>query len=257
MTNNQQQRQVSERVFASELNESFLVEKRGDGDYDPRLQTLVSGKRTGRVVVVGTLTDVKEINDDGYLQATVHTGDDKLYAYAGQYQEEAQSTLQDLDAPTYVTMIGKPSAYELDNGGMNVSIKPETVQEVSEAEREQWVLEAANATLDRLEAFDPNDGEAGEEAMATYEDIEQLHEQIRSGVEQAVESVFGEAETETEEASVEDSAEEEQDEIAEMDINELRMYVAEETEYVASGDYHELEQKARGTFDDSGQAAEA
>lgn len=255
MTNNQQQRQVSERVFASELNESFLVKKRGDGDYDPRLQTLVSGKRTGRVVVVGTLTDVKEINDDGYLQATVHTGDDKLYAYAGQYQEEAQSALQDLDAPTYVTMIGKPSAYELDNGGMNVSIKPETVQEVSEVERERWVLEAADATLDRLEAFDPDDGEAGEEAMATYEDIEQLHEQIRSGVEQAVESVFGEAETE--EASVEDSAEEEQDEIAEMDINELRMYVAEETEYVASGDYHELEQKARGTFDDSGQTAEA
>jgi RPA family protein len=254
MTNNQQQRQVSNRVFASELNESFLVEKRGDGDYDPRLQTLVSGKRTGRVVVVGTLTDVKEINDDGYLQATVHTGDGKLYAYAGQYQEEAQSTLQDLDAPTYVTMIGKPSAYELDNGGMNVSIKPETVQEVSEAEREQWVLEAANATLDRLEAFDPDDGE---EAMATYEDIGQLHEQIRSGVEQAVESVFGEAETEAEEAGVEASADEEQDEIEDMGINELRMHVAEETEYTASGDYRELEQKARGTFDDSGQTAEA
>jgi len=88
--------------------------------------------------------------------------------YAGQYQPEAASTLRDAETPTYVAVVGKPRTFETDDGSVNVSLRPESITMVDEAVRDRWVVEAAERTLDRVEAFDEEGNEYAERARAEY-----------------------------------------------------------------------------------------
>lgn len=80
----------------------------------------------------------------------------------GQYQPEAASALRDTEPPAYVSVVGKPRTYETEDGTVNVSLRPENITVVDDATRDRWVVETAERTLDRIEAY--GEWEAEQEA---------------------------------------------------------------------------------------------
>jgi hypothetical protein len=123
------------------------------------------------VFLVGTLTEKEDVGDDSeYWRGRIVDPSGTFFVYAGQYQPEAASTLRDLDPPAYVAVVGKPRTYETDDGGINVSVRPESVTEVDAATRDRWVVETAQRTLDRVAGFDDEGNEYVRMAREHYGD---------------------------------------------------------------------------------------
>ena len=152
-------REVARRVFAREFNDATHTFKESDDDRAPLYALLPTGERINRVFVVGTLTETDDVGEDSeYWQGRIvdPTGG-TYFTYAGQYQPDAASMLRDLEPPEYVAVVGKPRTFETDSGDVNVSIRPESITAVDEATRNRWVVETAERTIERIQAFDEDD----------------------------------------------------------------------------------------------------
>lgn len=175
-------REVARRVFAREFNDATYQFKESEDERAPNYSLFPTGEKANRVFVAGTVVEVEDVGTDNeYWRARVIDGsgaeDDpsaasSFYVYAGQYQPEAAAVLRELEAPEYVTIAGKPRAYETDDGNMNVAIRPETVTIVGQETREQWILETARQTFDRIESFEAGDSAYAEMAATQYPDID-------------------------------------------------------------------------------------
>jgi hypothetical protein len=148
-------REVARRVFAREFNDATYTFKESDDDRAPVYVLLPTGQRANRVFVVGTLTETEDVGEDSeYWQGrVVDPNGDTYFTYAGQYQPDAASMLRELEPPEYVAVVGKPRTYETDDGDVNVSIRPESINRVDEPTRDRWVVETAERTVDRIAAF--------------------------------------------------------------------------------------------------------
>ncbi|MFB6068922.1 MAG: RPA family protein [Halobacterium sp.] len=156
-----QGRQVAKRVFAAELNDATHVFKESDEERAPNFALLPSGETANRYFLVGTVTEVNDVGKDSeYWQARIVDPTGTVFVYAGQYQPDAAAFLYGLEPPAYVAITAKPSTYEIDDGNVNVSLRPETITRVDEATRNQWVRETIDRTAARLDAFE-NGGEDG------------------------------------------------------------------------------------------------
>ena len=163
MSQTQLTREVARRVFASEFNDSTYAFKESDDERAPNYALLPTGDRANRVFFVGTLTETDDVGEDSeYWRGRVVDPTGTFFVYAGQYQPEAAAVLRDTEPPAYVAIVGKPRTYETDDGTVNVSVRPESIAVVDEATRDRWVLECAERTLDRIEAF--REWEAEQEA---------------------------------------------------------------------------------------------
>jgi RPA family protein len=58
-----------------------------------------------------------------------------------------------IEPPSFVAVIGKPTLYETPDGAVLVSVRAESITVVERDVRDQWVLDTARATLDRLEEW--------------------------------------------------------------------------------------------------------
>ncbi|EMA30588.1 RPA family protein [Halobiforma nitratireducens] len=156
-------REVARRVFASEFNDSTYSFKESDDERAPNYALLPTGDRANRVFVVGTLTETEDVGEDSeYWRGRVVDPTGTFFVYAGQYQPEAAATLRDAEPPAYVSVVGKPRTYETEDGTVNVSVRPESIAVVDEGTRDRWVVETAERTLERIEAF--QEWEAQQEA---------------------------------------------------------------------------------------------
>ncbi|WP_134668459.1 RPA family protein [Halorussus marinus] len=154
-------REVARRVFADEFNDATHTFKESDEERAPVYVLLPTGERANRVFIVGTLTETEDVGEDSeYWQGrVVDPNGDPFFVYAGQYQPEAASMLRELEPPAYVAITGKPRTYETDDGNTNVSVRPESITLVDAATRDRWVVETAEQTLDRIQAFDDETNE--------------------------------------------------------------------------------------------------
>jgi RPA family protein len=149
-----QTRKVAVRAFASEVEDAQHQYKESDEDRAPNLALLPTGVEANRVFVVGTLTDREDVgNDSEYFYARVTDPTGVYHVYAGQYQPDAAQLIRETETPEYVALTGKVSRYELDNGDFNVTLRPETMTVTDQATRDKWVVETAERTLDRIDAF--------------------------------------------------------------------------------------------------------
>ncbi|MFC4541239.1 RPA family protein [Halosolutus amylolyticus] len=156
-------REVARRVFASEFNDATYAFKESDDERAPNYALLPTGDRANRVFIVGTLTETEDVGEDSeYWRGRVVDPTGTFFVYAGQYQPEAASVLRDTEPPAYVSIVGKPRTYETDDGTVNVSVRPESIAVVDDDTRDRWVVETAERTLDRIEAF--REWEAEQEA---------------------------------------------------------------------------------------------
>jgi RPA family protein len=198
-------REVARRVFAGEFNDASYTFKESDDERAPVYVLLPTGERANRVFVVGTLMDTEDVGSDSeYWQGQViDPNGDRFYMYAGQYQPDAAAMLRELEPPAYVAVVGKPRTYETDDGEVNVSIRPESITEVDAATRDRWVVETAERTLERVQAFeaddpdDPDDGATVDEYVAmARQQYDRPVENYRRHVVEALESLEADDEIE-------------------------------------------------------------
>ena len=162
-------REVAKRLFAREFNVATYTFKESEDELAPNYTLLPTGDRVNRLFFAGTLTETNDVGSDSeYWQGRVVDPTGTFYIYAGQYQPEAASTLRQIETPTYVTVVGKPRSYETDDGETNVAVRPESISEVDEPTRDRWVIETAEQTIERLEAFDEEINDYAQMARDEY-----------------------------------------------------------------------------------------
>ena len=172
MSGNAPMREVAQRAFADEFNDASYSFRESDDDRAPVYVLLPTGTKANRVFVVGTLTETEDVgSDEEYWQGRIVGPTGTFFTYAGQYQPEAAGMLRETEPPAFVAIVGKPRTYDTDDGNTNVSLRPEHLTIVDEAARHRWVIETAERTLDRLEAFDDAENEYAQMAREQYGDM--------------------------------------------------------------------------------------
>jgi RPA family protein len=163
-------RQPAKRAFAEEFRDANEIFQDGDDERSPKFAVLPTGADANRVFAIGTLTETEDVaksDDTEYWQGRVVDPTGAFFAYAGKYQPEAMAALRGMEPPEYVAIVGKPRTHENDEGNLLTSLTPESVTVVSQETRNQWVVETAEQTLDRIAAME--DVEMGEEPSAAIE----------------------------------------------------------------------------------------
>lgn len=179
-------REVAQRVFAAEFNEARYTFRESDDERAPVYALLPTGAKANRVFVTGTLTETDDVGDeDEYWRGRIVDPTGTFFAYAGQYQPEAAGLLRDTEPPAFVAIVGKPRTYETDDGTTNVSLRPESMSIVDTVARDHWVVETAERTLERIEAFDNPGNEYAQMAREQYElDVEDFRVHVVTALEQ-------------------------------------------------------------------------
>jgi hypothetical protein len=147
-------REVAKRIFAEELKSSNYSFRDGEDQhqYAPQYLLTPTGAKCNRVFVVGTLTEKDDIGGDTeYWRGRVVDPTGSILIYAGQYQPEAAQILAGMEAPSFVAVVGKPNLYQTDDGNIIISLRAESIQRVDEATRDQWIIDTARRTLERLQ----------------------------------------------------------------------------------------------------------
>ncbi|GAA0458417.1 RPA family protein [Halococcus morrhuae DSM 1307] len=163
-------REVAQRVFAREFSDGSDTFKESDEERAPVYLLLPTGERANRIFFVGTLTETEDVGSDSeYWQGRVVDPTGTFYVYAGQYQPEAASALREIEPPAYVAVAGKPRTYETDDGDTNVAVRPESITVVDAATRDRWVVETAERTIERLQAFEDETNEYARMAEERYD----------------------------------------------------------------------------------------
>jgi len=147
-------REIAWRIFAHEFNMSNLYVSEGD-ERAPNYIITPTGVRCNRLFIVGVVTEVENIGKDNNLwRARIADPTGVFTIYASQYQPEAAIFLSDLHVPAYVALVGKARKYEPEDGTVYLSVRPEEINASDENQRDRWVLETAERTLERINIID-------------------------------------------------------------------------------------------------------
>ena len=149
-------REVASRIFAEELKSSNYSFRDGEDQhqYAPQYLLTPTGAKCNRVFMVGTLTEKDDIGGDTeYWRGRVVDPTGSILIYAGQYQPEAAQILANMEVPAFVAVVGKPNLYQTEDGNIIISLRAESIQRVDEATRNQWIMDTARRTLERLVAL--------------------------------------------------------------------------------------------------------
>lgn len=145
-------REVAWRVFAEELRASNLAFRENEDQYAPLYLLTPTGAKCNRVFLVGTLTEKDDIGGDTeYWRGRIVDPTGSILIYAGQYQPEAAQALANIEAPAFVSVVGKPKLYQTEDGNIIISVRVEAIHKVDKATRDLWILDAARRTYERLQ----------------------------------------------------------------------------------------------------------
>ncbi|MDD4651787.1 MAG: hypothetical protein PHQ34_06115 [Methanothrix sp.] len=146
-------REVAKRIFAEELKSANYSFRDGEDQhqYAPSYLLTPTGAKCNRVFLVGTLTEKDDIGSDiEYWRGRVVDPTGSILIYAGQYQPEAAQMLASMEAPSYIAVVGKPNLYQTEDGNIIISLRAESISRVDENTRNQWIIDTARRTLERL-----------------------------------------------------------------------------------------------------------
>ena len=144
-------REPAKRIFAQELQESNLTYKEEDDQYSKQYLITQTGARINRLYITGTLIEKENIgNETEYWRARITDPTGAFFIYAGQYQQEAADAIVRIEPPGFVAVIGKPNIYTTPEGATMTSVRPEIIQVIEEDTIDQWIVDTAHQTLQRL-----------------------------------------------------------------------------------------------------------
>ncbi|HEX9907888.1 MAG TPA: hypothetical protein VGB78_05405 [Thermoplasmata archaeon] len=149
------QREVAWRVFAEEYNSS-LMEHTGQGEKPVSYIITPLGAKINRMFVVGVVTDVEDVGEEGKPRYRARFTDPTgtFYISAGEYQPAAAMSLSKISPPAFAAAVGKSRAYSPEEGVKYLSIRPEHIREVDADARDYWIMETARSTLYRISALE-------------------------------------------------------------------------------------------------------
>ncbi|MFC5973208.1 hypothetical protein ACFPYI_17890 [Halomarina salina] len=146
-------REVAYRLFAAEFEEASYSYSESDEERAPNYVVTPTGARVNRLFAAGVLTEVAQAGDS-ILRARVVDPTGAFVVYAGQYQPEAMSFLDDAETPSFVAVTGKARTFQPEDSDLvYTSVRPETVSEVDAPTRDRWTVTAAKRTLERIGVF--------------------------------------------------------------------------------------------------------
>ncbi|MCX9084104.1 MAG: hypothetical protein OIN87_04800 [Candidatus Methanoperedens sp.] len=147
-------REIAWRIFAQEFNSSNMYINEGD-DRAPNYIITPTGVKCNRLFIIGVITEVENIGKDNNLwRARIADPTGVFTLYAGQYQPEAAIFLSELEVPAYVALVGKARKYEPEDGNIYLSVRPEEINTADEKQRDMWVIETAERTLERIKIIE-------------------------------------------------------------------------------------------------------
>jgi len=149
------QREVAWRIFAEEYN-STILEHSGEGEKPVSYVITPLGAKINRLMVVGVVTDVESLGEEGKPRYRARIADPTgtYYVSAGEYQPSAAMALSKISPPAFAAVVGKSRAYTPETGVKYMSIRPERIREVDGEARDYWTLETAKSTLYRIDAVE-------------------------------------------------------------------------------------------------------
>ena len=144
-------RETAWRVFAGELNSSSL-EIKGEEEKSPSYLITPLGAKLNRILIAGVLLDKENTGteEEPMWRGRIQDVSGNFFINVGRFQPNAAASMADLEAPSYVAVVGKVRTYTADDGRVFVTVRPETITNIDERTRNIWVLEAAQSTWDRL-----------------------------------------------------------------------------------------------------------
>jgi RPA family protein len=167
------EREPARRIFASELRECRYQFREGEDEKSPTFVLLPTGERCNRVFVVGTLTEKQRQGDQNvFYRGRVVDPTGTFFVMAGSYQPEAMQQLARIETPAFVAVVGKPGIYQNPEGAYLNSVRVESITVVDKETRDFWVLDAARATLDRLDALAAGSSPDAVRAKEQYTSLE-------------------------------------------------------------------------------------
>ncbi len=178
-------REPAWRVFAHEFNQSTLQYKE-DEERGPTYVISPTGAKINRMFVVGVLTEVEDVRSSRDLwRARVADPTGSFTVYAGQYQPEVAAFLAQAETPQFITVLGRGRLYTR-NETTYASIWPKEITPTTELVRNNWVINTAERTLDRLEALKiaANSG-AGDDALREALRAHNVHPVLVEGIARA------------------------------------------------------------------------
>lgn len=139
------------KMFTAELrNTTHKLEKNDDGQWAKQYFLTPSGEIVSKVMVVGVVTEKEDVGtDQSFWRMRVCDPTGGIMVYAGQYQPEAAQIIANMEIPTFVAVTGKPSIYEPE-GGIIVSVRPDTIVVVDEQTRSSFIVDAAQQLFNRV-----------------------------------------------------------------------------------------------------------
>ena len=158
-------RQSAVRIFAQEYSESSLIE-RGVGEYDPSFVITKLGAKVNRCLVCGGLERMERRDGDSgpFYRGQVRDPSGTHYFDVAPFQPELHPDAEELLArfetgdSILVSIVGRQKSNESEDGGIFTSIRAESFTETDLEAYKSWLVEAADATLRRLEAYASSQG---------------------------------------------------------------------------------------------------
>ncbi|HDQ07437.1 MAG TPA: nucleic acid-binding protein [Methanoculleus sp.] len=147
-------REPARRVYANELREVRLHFKDGTDEKSPTYVMLPTGVRCNRIFVCGEMIlKEKKGEDTTFYSVRVRDPTGIFFVNAGSYQQEAMQQIARIEQGSFVAVVGKPVVRSMEDGSVFVSVRAESVFPVDRDTYRLWVDDAAEQTLDRIDAF--------------------------------------------------------------------------------------------------------
>ena len=144
-------RETAFRVFSKELNSSVRSLK-GNEEMSPTYVVTPLGTMINRVLIAGVLTEIENAGtvEEPMWRGKVQDVAGNFFISVGKFQQEASASMANLEAPCYVSMIGKVRTYTTNDDRTFVSIRPEHIVRIEEQDYFAWLLETARSVWKRL-----------------------------------------------------------------------------------------------------------
>ena len=153
-------RQPALRMFAREYYEASLVEQ-GSGQYDPSFVITKLGARVNRMCVAGLLERMERRETE---YGTMYHGSLRdptgLHMFSvGSFQPELHADMEELlsrheeNEPLLLLAVGKANAQMTDDGGVFTRVRLEEFTIIDGEAYANWLVDAADATLRRIDTF--------------------------------------------------------------------------------------------------------
>ena len=165
-------REPALRLFASEIAKTTEeLERSADDKFATAYAVSPTGAKINRLFHVGVLTEIEE-RDGDFITGRIIDPTGAVHIRAGNYQPEIAATMKQLadKLPMFVAVTGKLNIYKPEDGQVYVSIRPESLTQVTETERDIWIKETTRQTLDRIKTLATSPDELPPEVKAVIDD---------------------------------------------------------------------------------------